>query len=526
MFSEESEERVAREAALREEREERGLSLRDTRDRVTKYDRLVKNKKTKNIKDKKLRRFIKESDGQHKRAAKKAARSELLLQEEPGYLEAEQMERTYRFKQEDIAAAVPLASSVQYFDLKLDTFGPYSINYSRNGSHLLLGGQKGHLATVGWKEKKLGAEFHVRETVRDVQFLHNEMMYAVAQKRHVYVYDTSGMELHCLKALREVNKLAFLPYHFLLVAASDHGNLNYVDTSTGRPITEHRTKMGSLRCMAHNPHNGIVHLGHQNGTVTLWSPNMHTSLVKLLCHQAPLTAIAIETGGWYMATAGMDARLKIWDIRNYKELHSYQTYRPAVSLSVSQRGQLAMGRGRVVEVWRGVLGGVVKQSGPYMTHSVNGEVNDVEFCPFEDCLGIGHSSGFTSIIVPGCGEANFDALEANPYQTKKQRQEGEVKQLLEKIPSELIALDPDTISRVNPGPTEEGSQESTGRGGVKEKRKTRGRSSLSKKLHKKRGRKDAIATELKRKMQVEETNEETKDLNNTTPHKHVLDRFR
>jgi hypothetical protein len=42
-----------------------------------------------------------------------------------------------------------------------------------------------------------------------------------------------------------------------------------------------------------------------------------------------------------------------------------------------------------------------KQRAPYLTHSLRGEANVVEFCPFEDCLGIGHSSGFTSIIVPG-----------------------------------------------------------------------------------------------------------------------------
>jgi U3 small nucleolar RNA-associated protein 7 len=67
------------------------------------------------------------------------------------------------------------------------------------------------------------------------------------------------------------------------------------------------------------------------------------------------------------------------------------------------------------------------------------KVHSIGFAPFEDILGIVHDQGYSSILVPGSGLANFDAYEANPFETGKQRREKMVHGLLEK-------LDPVTIS--------------------------------------------------------------------------------
>lgn len=71
---------------------------------------------------------------------------------------------------------------------------------------------------MDWREGKLKCELQLNETVRDVQFLADQF-FAVSQKKYVYIYDTNGVEIHCMRKLQEVSHMDFLPYHYLLATA-------------------------------------------------------------------------------------------------------------------------------------------------------------------------------------------------------------------------------------------------------------------------------------------------------------------
>ncbi|KAH0826386.1 WD40-repeat-containing domain protein [Lanmaoa asiatica] len=410
------------------------------------------------IKDLKLRTHLNRQAAHAARAKTLLQDAELLLTGDGGSIQAENgMEKTWRVSQDEIARGAGQEAAKGRQEWKLDG-GPYRSRYSRNGRHLAIVGNTGHVATFDWQTGTIHAELQLQETCRDITFLQDQSFFAVAQKKYAFIYDRNGVELHRLKSHIEPTRLEFLPYHWLLASVGNPGYLKYQDTSTGALVAEHRTKAGACRTMTQNRHNAVIHLGHQNGVVSLWTPNLPHPAVQLLAHLGPVVGLSVDpsTGGRYMASSGADGTVKVWDCRNWKgAVREWTTRGGGAELEWSAKGALAVATGGSVNVYTkpSIQTPFSRKAAPplYLTHPIpHRPLTSVRFCPFQDVLTVGHNAGLSSLLVPGSGEPNFDSSEADPFEDKKRRQEREVKGLLDKIQPDMIALDPDFVGSLAP----------------------------------------------------------------------------
>ncbi|KAL6125596.1 hypothetical protein ACLB2K_073652 [Fragaria x ananassa] len=408
------------------------------------------------LKDKKLKGQLAVREDLHLRTAQAAAKAEkYLLPSEEGYLEAEGLEKTWRIKQDAIAPAVDVLSARNQYDIVVPDLGPYRLDFTPSGRYMTVSGHKGHLAIVDMKQMSLIKEFQEHGA-----------------------------------ALR----LRYLEQHRLLASINEYGQLHYQDVTDGRMIGSYRTGFGRTDVMQVNRHNALLSLGHSGGKVTMWSPTSSSAVIEMLCHMGPISAIAFHpTNRDLMATSGKEKKVKLWDMRNLKG--PLQTLPgQAETLDFSQKGLLARGTSSFLQVLRDSSGSQKYEK--YMTHPlVKGyQIEKVLFRPYEDVLCIGHSMGWSSILIPGSGNPNFDSWVANPFETRKQRREREVHSLLDKLPPETIMFDPTKIGTVKPPRKEKPTKEEKAaelEAAVEDakyivpKKKTKGRSKPSKMKKKK-----------------------------------------
>ncbi|CAG5136726.1 unnamed protein product, partial [Candidula unifasciata] len=148
---------------------------------------------------------------------------------------------------------------------------------------------------------------------------------------------------------------------------------------------------GWLDVMAVNSQSAIVNLGHPNAVVSL-------------------------------ATTGMDRRLKIFDLRMYKELSRFQY--------IARRcpGLLFLYKDKTTQTHQ--------PDKPYIYHCADRLVADLTFSPYENVFGIGHVWGFSSIVS-----------RSQKKKKKKKKKQTKVLMLLDKVRPELITLDGQILSR-------------------------------------------------------------------------------
>lgn len=336
-------------------------------------------------------------------------------------------------------------TSEKAFNLSLKA--PSIARYTINGSHMLIASKDGQISSFGVQNLIPRFERELNERIYDAAFLHSEEYFALAQKEALYIYDVNGVELHAVRDVERPRTLTFLPYHFLLACTTVSGKLKYLDTSRGAIVADIKLPETLTTSVNVNPSNAVLYLGSSRGTVSLWAPAQESAVMTISCGKSAITGVDMDRNNTTMLTAAIDGEYSLFDIRSvYKPLRTINTNVPIQRFTLSQNRVAVLGSGRSAMLFQDL-------TTPLGSLATPGNIETLAFCPHEDIMSIGHASGVTSYIVPGCGDPRYDSSEITPFMSKTQRKSKEVQRLLDKIPYDLISHD-QILGHLMPKPVE------------------------------------------------------------------------
>ena len=142
---------------------------------------MKKKMKTKQVKDLRVKTKLKRTS-EFKAVVNKQLESYAYINPsaEKGGIEFEEEQDDFtRLTQAQLRKSVDVGTSKKLFDFDLRG-GPFKMNPSRNGRHVLIGGEAGQLSVIDRTTMNPICDFTVNESVVDVTFLQNYTMFAAS----------------------------------------------------------------------------------------------------------------------------------------------------------------------------------------------------------------------------------------------------------------------------------------------------------------------------------------------------------
>jgi WD40 repeat protein len=184
-----------------------------------------------------------------------------------------------------------------------------------------------------------------------------------------------------------------------LVVGGDRGNrvLGW-DAGTGKIIwtTPLGSTSGSVNDVDFSGDGGLLAAGSEDGRIALLRPS-DGKVLRVLSQPAGVNALALSRDGRYLATAGGDWVIRVWDLRDHdkapKELHGQGSTVAAVDFDRTARFVVAGGAGATTQVWDRATGRTVA-----LMKRHGDEINAVMFSPVDPLLlATGSDDGTTAV---------------------------------------------------------------------------------------------------------------------------------
>jgi len=198
-----------------------------------------------------------------------------------------------------------------------------------NQNLLLTGGVDRNVVLFSREEQRIISTLqgHTKK-VSDVVFHpQQDLLLSASHDKTVRLWTPSGANKYDSQALRlhegEVVGIALHPTGDYFVSASTDSSWAFTDIQDGRCLAQIKTdEPEPIQCVKFHPDGLILGTGTVADRIRVWDVKTMANVASFEGHKGKVTGISFSENGFYMASAGEDGTVKLWDLRKLKTIQT------------------------------------------------------------------------------------------------------------------------------------------------------------------------------------------------------------